>query len=356
MRTRVEKLLATEEAQSAGAGRLADLSMGTFHSLCARWLRRDGESVGLVRDFAIYDADDSDRAIKQAMANLEINPKQYSPSAIGNAISRAKNVMEGPADVPSHTPFEKIVRQVYAEYQKLLLASRAADFDDLLLYAVRMLRENEALLARYRDRYRHILVDEFQDTNEVQYTLVYLLAGERHNLFVVGDADQSIYRWRGADYRNVRRFQTDFPDARTYLLEENYRSTQNILDAAMGVIRRNPGRLDKSLFTNRGAGTAVELHEAYDENDEARFVVETIATLVARKPQDGETPVRPGDCAIMYRTNAQSRALEEEFLRANLPYRLVGAQRFYGRRPVHRRQRQHRQNLLRLPRLPHSAP
>ncbi len=178
----------------------------------------------------------------------------------------------------------------------MLAASRAADFDDLLLLAVRLFRENPDILARYQERYRHILVDEFQDTNEVQYTLVRLLAEKRRNLYVVGDADQSIYRWRGADYRNVQRFQKDFPDARTFLLEENYRSTQTILDAAMGVIRVNRGRVDKKLFTSRGAGVQLVLHEAYDENDEARFVIETIAELVAgsasgraRSPSDPAT-------------------------------------------------------------------
>jgi DNA helicase-2/ATP-dependent DNA helicase PcrA len=334
MRTRVERLLAGKDAGQAGGSGLRNLSLGTFHSLCARWLRRDGETVGLPRDYAIFDADDSERAVKQAIADLDIDPKQYPPPAVGAAISRAKNEMSAPGDSTPLTPFEKNVQRVYAEYQKLLAASHAADFDDLLLLAVRLFRENPGILARYQDQYRHILVDEFQDTNEVQYTLVHLLAGKRRNLFAVGDADQSIYRWRGADYRNVRRFQKDYPDARTFLLEENYRSTQNILDAAMGVIRRNPGRVDKNLFTRRGAGPVVTLHEAYDENDEARFVVETIAELTARQAEEGRPPVRPGDCAIMYRTNAQSRALEEEFLRANLPYKLVGAQRFYGRREV----------------------
>jgi DNA helicase-2/ATP-dependent DNA helicase PcrA len=334
MRTRVERLLAAEDAGAGGGSGLRNLSMGTFHSLCARWLRRDGEAVNLPRDYAIFDADDSERAVKQAMADLDINPKQYPPPAVGGAISRAKNDMLAPGDCPAITPFENVVQRVYVKYQKLLAASHAADFDDLLLLAVRILREKPELLARYQDQYHHILVDEFQDTNEVQYTLVHLLAGKRRNLFAVGDADQSIYRWRGADYRNVRRFQKDYPDARTFLLEENYRSTQNILDAAMGVIRRNPGRVDKSLFTRRGEGPMINLHEAYDENDEARFVVETIAELTAQAPEDSQRPVRPGDCAVMYRTNAQSRALEEEFLRANLPYKLVGAQRFYGRREV----------------------
>ena len=251
-----------------------------------------------------------------------------------NAISRAKNEMLGPAEFPSITPFERVAGKAYRRYQELLSASRAADFDDLLLLVVRLFREQPEILARYQDRYRHILVDEFQDTNEVQYTLIQLLAGGRRNLYAVGDADQSIYRWRGADYRNVQRFRKDYSEARTYLLEENYRSVQNVLDAAMGVIRVNRGRVDKKLFTQRGAGLPVVLRECYDENDEARFVVDTISELTAQAPSEGQRAVRPGDCAVMYRTNAQSRSLEEEFIRANLPYRLVGAQRFYGRREV----------------------
>jgi DNA helicase-2/ATP-dependent DNA helicase PcrA len=334
MRGRVERVLASEEARGAGEYDLRNLSLGTFHSLCARWLRADGEAVGLPRQYVIFDADDSERAIKQALLELDVNIRQYSPSAVQNAVSRAKNDMLAPGDFPSVTPFDRIAGKAYQRYQELLAASRAADFDDLLLLAVRLFREHPEILARYQDRYRHILVDEFQDTNEVQYTLVRLLSEKRRNLYVVGDADQSIYRWRGADYRNVQRFQKDFPDAVTILLEENYRSTQTILDAAMGVIRVNRGRVDKTLFTRRGAGLPIVLHEAYDESDEARFVVDTIAELVAREPAEGERPVRPGDCAVMYRTNAQSRALEEEFIRANLPYRLVGAQRFYGRREV----------------------
>jgi len=334
MRDRIERVLASPEARAAGGSDLRNLSLGTFHSLCARWLRRDGEAVGLPREYVIFDDDDSQRAVKQAMTDLDINIKQYSPPAVQNAISRAKNDMLGPEAFPSVTPFDRVAAKTFVRYQELLAASRAADFDDLLLLVVRLFREHPEILARYQERYRHILVDEFQDTNEVQYTLVRLLAEKRRNLYVVGDADQSIYRWRGADYRNVQRFQKDFSDARTYLLEENYRSTQNILDAAMGVIRVNRGRVDKNLFTRRGNGLPLALHEAYDENDEARFVVETIAELVAQSTLAGEKPVRPGDCAVMYRTNAQSRALEEEFIRANLPYRLVGAQRFYGRREV----------------------
>jgi DNA helicase-2/ATP-dependent DNA helicase PcrA len=328
MRERIERLLA------AGGDDLCNLSLGTFHSLCARWLRRDGEAVGLPRDYVIFDDDDSQRAVKQALIDLDVNIKQYSPGSVQGAISRAKNEMIAPEDFPSLTPFERVAAKAYRRYQELLTESRAADFDDLLLLVVRLFRDHPDILARYQDRYRHILVDEFQDTNEVQYTLVRLLAEKRRNLYVVGDADQSIYRWRGADYRNVQRFQKDFADARTFLLEENYRSVQNVLDAAMGVIRINRGRVDKNLFSRRGAGPRLVLREAYDENDEARFVVETISELTAQAPDSGQRAVRPGDCAVMYRTNAQSRALEEEFIRANLPYRLVGAQRFYGRREV----------------------
>jgi DNA helicase-2/ATP-dependent DNA helicase PcrA len=334
MRERIETLLASEEARAQARYDLRNLSLGTFHSLCARWLRRDGEAVGLPREYVIFDDDDSIRAVKQALTDLDVNLKQYSPSSVQNAISRAKNEMLGPDQLPATTPFERVAGRAYRRYQELLEASRAADFDDLLLRTVRLFRDHPEILARYQDRYRHILVDEFQDTNEVQYTLVRQLSAARRNLYAVGDADQSIYRWRGADYRNVQRFRKDFADSHTFLLEENYRSGQNILDAAMGVIRVNRGRVDKNLFTRRGPGAPIVLHEAYDENDEARFVVETISELTAQPPAADGRPVRPGDCAVMYRTNAQSRALEEEFIRANLPYRLVGAQRFYGRREV----------------------
>jgi DNA helicase-2/ATP-dependent DNA helicase PcrA len=334
MRERIERLLASQAEHAAGKGGLRNLSLGTFHSLCARWLRRDGEAVGLPREYVIFDDDDSQRAVKQALTDLDINIKQYSPAAVHKAISRAKNEMLGVDQFPGLTPFERVAGKAYRRYQELLADSRAADFDDLLLRVVRLFQERPDILGSYQEHYRHILVDEFQDTNEVQYTLVRLLSQRRRNLYVVGDADQSIYRWRGADYRNVQRFQKDFPDARTFLLEENYRSVQNVLDAAMGVIRVNRGRVDKRLFTRRGAGPKLVLHEAYDENDEARFVVDTISELAAQAPGEGNGPVRPGDCAVMYRTNAQSRALEEEFIRANLPYRLVGAQRFYGRREV----------------------
>jgi DNA helicase II / ATP-dependent DNA helicase PcrA len=332
MRERVERLLG---ASAAGTDESRFLSVGTFHALCARWLRRDGEAVGLPRQFVIYDEDDKEKVIRQVLAELDLNPKQCSPGAVGTAISRIKDGLLPPPNETDHKkPFERAVARVFPRYQERMAASGAADFDDLLLLTVRLFREHSDVLARYQDRFHHILVDEFQDTNEVQYNLVRQLAGARRNLFVVGDADQSIYRWRGADYRNVQRFQKDFPDARTFLLEENYRSTQNILDAATGVIRRNRQRVEKQLHTNRGGGAQIVLHEAYDEEEEARFVVQTITELTEPAEPGEGAPVSPGGCAVMYRTNAQSRAVEEAFVRAGMPYRVVGAQRFYGRREI----------------------
>jgi DNA helicase-2/ATP-dependent DNA helicase PcrA len=210
----------------------------------------------------------------------------------------------------------------------MLLASNGVDFDDLLLWTARLLEEEPAVREKYARRYEHVLVDEFQDTNMAQYRLIKNLASYHNNIFVVGDTDQSIYAWRGADYRNVLRFEQDYPDAQVILLEQNYRSTQSILDVAMAVIDRNPYRTPKRLFTERGSGEKITVHETYDDREEAAYIVDTIASKVAR--QDAQ----PGDFAVMYRTNAQSRLLEEAFLHAGLPYKLVGAQRFYGRREV----------------------
>ncbi len=308
-------------------GRPAGLSLGTFHALCARLLRREAEHIGLSREFVIFDEADQLSLARQAIKALNLDPKQVQPGKVLAAISSAKNELLGPGDLAPADYFAEITRRVYERYQQMLQANRALDFDDLLLETVRLLRLDD-LRQKYRRRFRHILVDEFQDTNTAQYEILRLLAGENPDLFVVGDPDQSIYRWRGADYRNVLRFQKDYPQAQVILLEQNYRSTQTILDAAMAVIDRQTGRHRKQLFTERGQGQLISLHEAYDEADEAQFVVETIAGLTLA----GEA--QPGECAVMYRTNAQSRALEEAFLKAGLPYRLVGAQRFYGRREV----------------------
>ena len=242
-------------------------------------------------------------------------------------ISNAKNELAFPEDLPINSYRDEVIAKVYQRYQQMLLESNGVDFDDLLLWSALLLDDKKDVRDKYAQRFEHVLVDEFQDTNQAQYALIKHFASFHKNIYVVGDTDQSIYRWRGADYRNVRRFEEDFPDAQVILLEQNYRSTQRILDAAMAVIDRNPHRTRKQLFTERGAGEKIYVNEALNEHQGAEYIVETIASLVAQGRQ-------PGDFAIMYRTNAQSRIIEEAFLFANLPYKLVGAQRFYGRREV----------------------
>ncbi len=304
------------------------LWLGTFHSICARLLRREAEHLPFDERFVIYDDDDQLRLVKAAVRDLNLDEKTYRPASVHSAISRAKNELIFPDDYPVQTYRDEVVKRIYKRYQELLKQNNAVDFDDLLLWTAHLLTEFPAVREKYAQRFHYILVDEFQDTNFAQYVLLKHLASAYNNIFVVGDPDQSVYRWRGADYRNVQRFEQDFPECRTILLEQNYRSKQTILDAAMAVIDRNPHRRRKQLFTERGSGEKLTYYEAPDDYAEAAFVVDTIANLVATKQAD------PGDCAVMYRTNAQSRLLEEAFLQARLPYRLVGAQRFYGRREV----------------------
>ena len=320
MQNRVEKLLGPEATQG--------MMLGTFHAICARLLRRETDSLPLQSNFVIFDADDQERIVKGVIRDLNLSEKLYRPASVHAAISNAKNELILADDYPITNYRDEVVKRVYAEYQKRLVASNAVDFDDLLLYTAQLLEENPAVREKYARRFEHVLVDEFQDTNLAQYSLIRHLASAHRNIFVVGDPDQSIYKWRGADWRNVQRFEQDFPDAQVILLEQNYRSRQTILDAAMGVINRASNRRRKQLFTQRGQGEKVYYYEAPDDYAEASFVVDSIAQLVA----GGE--FEPGDCAVMYRTNAQSRLLEEGFLQARLPYRLVGAQRFYGRREV----------------------
>ncbi|MGD8968947.1 MAG: UvrD-helicase domain-containing protein, partial [Anaerolineae bacterium] len=320
MRERLEDLLGPPRARS--------LTLGTFHATCARILRREAEAAGIPRDYVIFDTDDQLRLVKQALQALNLDDKRYRPRSMLSAISHAKSELAPPEAYPTHSYYGEIVKRVYERYQAFLSASSGLDFDDLLMVTAVMFRQRPDVLAMYQEQYQHILVDEFQDTNQAQYALLRQLSRGHHNLFCVADEDQSIYRWRGADYRNIRRLRNDHPDIETYLLERNYRSTQTILDAARAVIRHNRDRVDKNLYTNRGQGPEIVVHEAYDQDDEAQFVVDTIARLVA---QEGRTP---GEFALMYRTNAQSRALEDAFVRAGLPYRLVGATRFYSRREV----------------------
>ncbi|HOJ00044.1 MAG TPA: UvrD-helicase domain-containing protein [Anaerolineaceae bacterium] len=317
-----------ERLQRSLGGKADGLWLGTFHSICARILRREADALPFTRDFVIMDADDQQNLVKLSLKELNIDDKLYPPASLHAAISNAKNNLIQPKDFAASSYREEVIRRVFEQYEQKLQASNALDFDDLLLYAVRLLQENDAVREKYARRFYHVLVDEFQDTNMAQYELLQLLASHYQNIFVVGDEDQSIYRWRGADYRNVLRFQKDYPNHTKLLLEQNYRSTQNVLDAASAVIDRNSQRTPKKLFSKRGKGDKIVLYEAIDDHAEAMFAVETIRALVESKKAKG------GDIAIMYRTNAQSRLLEEAFFQSRMPYRLVGAQRFYGRQEV----------------------
>lgn len=311
-----------------GERRLGRLTLGTFHATCARILRREAEYLPVDSNFVIFDADDQQRLIQQTVKELDLNDKLYRPPQLKGAISRAKNELIGPSEYAAPTYWHEIAARVYTHYQSLLQSNNALDFDDLLMEAVRLFRQHPEVRDRYRRRYQHILVDEFQDTNTAQYDFVRQLAGDGNHVFVVGDEDQSIYLWRGADFRNVQRFRRDFEDAQVFLLERNYRSTQTILDAARKVISHNTQRTPKELWTDKGAGLPITIKELYDEQEEGSFVVGEIQRLMVR---DG---YGPGDFAVMYRTNAQSRVVEEAFLRQGLRYRLVGATRFYERREV----------------------
>ena len=320
MRARLQKLI--------GQQRLDRLTIGTFHAICARILRREGQAIGFASNFVIYDRDDQLGLIRQALRELNLDEKMFRPAAIQANISSAKRAMLTPEQYNPPTYWHEVAGRVYDRYQQLLQANNAMDFDDLLMFTVRLLSENQPILQRYQQRYIQVLVDEFQDTDSAQYRLVQLLSGARKNLFVVGDEDQSIYGWRGADFRNVLRFRKDYPETRVILLEQNYRSTQNILDASRHVIALNKSRTEKKLWTQNDSGAPIVLYEAYDEQEEADYVVQEIKKCVAQHK------CRLGGCAVMYRTNAQSRVLEDAFVRYGLPYKLVGATRFYERREV----------------------
>ncbi len=318
MRTRLQRML---------GGSVDALWLGTFHAICARILRREAAVLPFDANFVIMDADDQQAIIKRVLKDLNVDDKLHPPTGIHNIISNAKNAMQGPDALRARTYREEIAKRVYEQYEKILRSSNAVDFDDLLMWSVRLFEENPGIREKYGRRFEHVLVDEFQDTNQVQYELLKHLSSHHHCLFVVGDEDQSIYRWRGADYRNVQRFQSDYPKSVKLLLERNYRSTQNVLDAAQAVINQNKARTPKNLYSKRGSGPLITLYDAVDDHAEAAFVVEDILDCIAAGGKGG-------DFAVMYRTNAQSRLLEEAFLRVNQPYRLVGAQRFYGRKEV----------------------
>lgn len=309
-------------------GKPSGLTMGTFHSVCVRFLRREIDTLPYYeRDFVIFDTSDQLQAVKQALSDLNRDPKKYPPNKLLNGISNAKNELILPEEYQATNYIAEITKRVYERYQQILQANNAMDFDDLLFNTVLMFEQHPEILAKYQERYRYILVDEFQDTNTAQYRLLTMLADGQQNIFAVGDSDQSIYKWRGADFRNIERFRKAYPTAKQLLLEQNYRSTQIILDAAKAVIQHNPYRVHKDLFTDRQGGAKILLREAYNEMEEAETIVQTISGLM-RMGHSG------GDFAVMYRTNAQSRQLEEAFVRWGMPYRLVGATQFYRRREV----------------------
>ena len=313
------------------------VTMGTFHAVCARILRRHGERVGLDRNFTIYDQDDQTDAVKSAMQLADVDPRSYNPRALLSRISAAKSNLHDSrqmaqsafdADDEYGAHWIDTCARVYHYYEEALTRQNALDFDDLLMRTAQLLETSSEVQAQYHDRYRYLLIDEFQDTNVAQYRLARLLIGSHRNLCVVGDPDQSIYSWRNADIRNILSFQSDFPDATVINLGENYRSTRNILNAAASVIATNHERIERELYTNNPVGAQLTLHEAYSEEDEAAWAVDEVSRL-ARAGQ-----YRSGDCAIMYRINAQSRAFEDQCMRQGIPYRLVGGVRFYHRKEI----------------------
>ena len=328
MRERLETLV-------GGAGKY--MWVLTFHSACVRILRREHEAAGLRSSFSIYDATDSQRLITLIVRELGIDPKRFTPKAFANRISDLKNELITPLQFAetanTSNPFERHLAEVYRAYNQRLKAANALDFDDIIMRTVQLLRAKPAIAQLYRRRFRHVLVDEYQDTNHAQYVLVRELVGVASQgpsgeLTVVGDSDQSIYAFRGATIRNIEEFEKDFPNSHTILLEQNYRSTQNILSAANAVISQNDGRRAKNLWTALGDGEKIVGYVADSEYDEARWISQEIERL------GEENGVRPGQVAVFYRTNAQSRALEEAFMRAGLPYKVVGGTRFYERKEI----------------------
>jgi DNA helicase-2/ATP-dependent DNA helicase PcrA len=347
----------TNKAATEMRGRIAGLigeaaareaTIGTFHAICARILRRDGQAIGLTRSFTIYDRADQVALVKSVLKRLDLDEKRFSPAGMLAWIGQRKDEL---ADVATATRqaanyYDETAARVYESYQRQLGEDDAVDFDDLLMRTVNLFEQHPDVLARYQGRWQQILVDEYQDTNRAQYLICRHLAAKHRNLAVVGDDDQSIYSWRGADLRNILDFESDYPDAKVVKLEQNYRSTQTILDAAHAVVSRNAGRKDKKLWTDRGAGTQITLFDAYNEYEEAEFVARQVeklvgagrrggmAALLTSRAGDEDGTLRYGDIAVTYRINAQSRVIEESFMRFGIPYQLVGGVRFYERREV----------------------
>lgn len=321
MRERVDKLM--------GEG-AEDIWVSTFHALCVRILRRNAERIGYERAFNIASTSEQRTLVKRLLAALNVDSKQYTPRTILGTISNAKNNMVTPEEFANNAkgPYEEVVAKVYRQYQEELHRNQAMDFDDLIMKTIELFKEFPDVLEYYQNKFHYIHVDEYQDTNEAQYELVTLLAARYRNICVVGDADQSIYGWRGANMENILNFEKDYPDATVVKLEQNYRSTKNILKAANAVIDNNINRKDKTLWTDNAAGDKVHYYRAGNENDEAYYVIKQVQKL--RQDQDYDY----SDFAVLYRTNAQSRVIEEALLKAGIPYKLVGAHKFYDRMEI----------------------
>lgn len=304
--------------------------MGTFHSICVRLLRQDGAAIGIQSNFVIYDEDDRQGLIKQAMKALSISADQVKPRTVSSAISNAKNELLPPEDyaASAHYPNQEAIGRIYSRYEIMRKEAGALDFDDLLIETVRLLRESKEVRGRYQTQFKHVLIDEYQDTNAAQYAIVKLLVNTAHNICVVGDDWQSIYSWRGADFKNILGFERDFPGAKVVKLEQNYRSTGAILEAAHNVISKNIERTDKKLWTDAGKGSPVEIQAVYDETEEAYAVARRISAQTSVRAR------KHGDFAILYRTNAQSFAFERTLLQYHIPYQIVGGVRFYDRAEI----------------------
>lgn len=327
MKERLKKLLTLNPSAARGSGPFA----GTFHSFCAKILRRDGKYIGIPVNFTIYDENDQLSTIKLAMEKLDISPKSFKPASVLATISEAKNELISALEYPQYARghWQETVARVYLKYQQLLKEFEALDFDDLLMFTVRLFQEEKPALEKYQEKYQWILIDEYQDTNHAQYVLTKLLAKKTKNLTVVGDAAQSIYMWRGADYRNLLNLEKDFSGLKIINLEQNYRSTQIILDAAYNVIEKNTSHPVLKLWTDKKSGEKIKLYLANSETDEARFVVDQITQEIIK---NGESDY--SHYAVLYRTNAQSRVIEEALLQKSVPYILVGGVRFYERKEI----------------------
>ncbi len=313
---------------SATGGNFPTIS--TFHSLCVKILRKEAEFIGYKKEFIIFDSDDQKSCVKKILKKLNLNDEQFNPKAILSEIGNAKNELITPEEYSgmAESYFQQVASKVYDLYQKELRQNNSLDFDDLIMQTIVLFLKHPEILEKYQDKFRYIMVDEYQDTNHAQYKLINLLSRKHKNIFVVGDDWQSIYRWRGADIRNILEFEKNYPGAKTILLEQNYRSTQEILDVSYSIISKNINRKEKKLWSEKKASQPIIVYEAADEKGEAEFIVSQIA-----KMNSGEN-IKLRDMAILYRTNAQSRAVEETFLRYGVPYKIVGGVKFYARREI----------------------